>query len=306
VDSICADFASMSCCVRSLQHVGGGECGGDLPKGCAARDICTRRGSGGFGALDFRRPSGPQAAAVAVLLGHKCGALITQNALLRPWTALHPALLEQQVMDMQTDGQTNRIHSFLGLRSIHPMAWQVLQGYPPPPACAQKPRPDVGCGRGSVPFLCEATVIVGEHADTLAWRAHKEQSSTPPAAAGLTLTAAGARGLYAFGGQGKKCTNLVHRLNPESAAWSAVAVSGVRSSSSMLQQFDSLPQLCAGPRRCWHFHWGRGVHQAGRRGLFLSSQAGAGAGTGDWAIWFGLDPSCCYIPSREPQCSVHE
>lgn len=64
-------------------------------------------------------------------------------------------------------------------------------------------------------------------AGTLEWKSHKDSCAAPQACAAHTMTAVGRHGVYVFGGEGRKLSNAVHALDPETLAWSKVNTLGV-------------------------------------------------------------------------------
>ena len=59
------------------------------------------------------------------------------------------------------------------------------------------------------------------------WHLEPDNPEAPPAVVGHTMTVAGERGIYVFGGQGKKASAALHRLDPTTRAWHAVSVAKV-------------------------------------------------------------------------------
>lgn len=61
------------------------------------------------------------------------------------------------------------------------------------------------------------------------WKAHKDSACAPPSCSSHTMTSVGRHGIYTFGGEGRKLSNWVYCLDPDTAKWSQVNTLGVRS-----------------------------------------------------------------------------
>ena len=70
-------------------------------------------------------------------------------------------------------------------------------------------------------------------AETMCWQHIENSSTTPPALAAHTLTAAGQHGILCFGGHGKKVYNNIHKLDPTTCLWDQFKTIGVGSNSSV-------------------------------------------------------------------------
>lgn len=80
---------------------------------------------------------------------------------------------------------------------------------------------------------------------SLQWKAHKESASAPPACSSHTMTHVGQHGIYTFGGEGRKLSNWVYCLDPDSANWSRVNTLGApppprQGHSAVWDEADSL------------------------------------------------------------------
>ncbi|BDA44522.1 Acyl-CoA-binding domain-containing protein 4 [Coccomyxa sp. Obi] len=61
-----------------------------------------------------------------------------------------------------------------------------------------------------------------------AWKCPKKSPTDPPGLFGHTLTSVGQHGIYLFGGQGKKPSNAVYSLDPDTITWAHVDTKGER------------------------------------------------------------------------------
>ncbi len=66
-----------------------------------------------------------------------------------------------------------------------------------------------------------------------AWKCPKKSPTDPPGLFGHTLTAVGQYGIYLFGGQGKKPSDAVYSLDPDTVTWALVDTKGVRTHANI-------------------------------------------------------------------------
>ncbi len=65
------------------------------------------------------------------------------------------------------------------------------------------------------------------HAGSMKWTTHKESSAAPPACSSHSMTNVGQHGIYSFGGEGRRLSNWVYALDPDTCKWRQVNTLGV-------------------------------------------------------------------------------
>lgn len=76
-------------------------------------------------------------------------------------------------------------------------------------------------------FLLEFLTYNCMQSGTYEWKSHKESATAPPACSSHTMTAVGQYGIYTFGGEGRRLSNWVFSLDPDTFRWSPVNTLGV-------------------------------------------------------------------------------